>query len=457
MKIIIMGAGTVGSSLAEYLSAENHDITLIDLDQDRLQAIQGKCDIRTVQGHCSYPNILRKAGAETADMIIAVTSSDESNMVACQVAYSLFHTPMKIARIRSPEYFLNEELYGADDLPIDVFISPEDLVTQNVTQLIAYPGALQVLDFAGGVVKMVAISPYYGGPILGQSVGHLHEVFADSALRVVAVYRNEHAISFDDTTIIEIGDEVFFVVDGRHVGAIMRRIRRIHEQYERVIIYGGGGLGLCLAQALQDDYQVKIIEKNRHRCEFLSRTLQKALVFHGEGTDRELLINENIESTDVFLAITDDDESNIISSLQAKRLGVRQVMSLISKSPYIDLIEGRSINIALSPNQATSSAILTYIRRGDIVSVYSLRRGAAEAIEIVAHGDKNTSSVVGRSLNKIKFPSQTHLGAVVRDGRILSPADDVILEPEDHVILFVANKRSLRAVEKLFEVSAGFF
>lgn len=457
MKIIISGAGLVGSSLAEYLSSENHDVTLIDLNQDRLQAIQEQCDIRTVQGHCSYPNILRKAGADTADMLIAVTSSDESNMVSCQVAYSLFHTPMKIARIRSPEYFLNEELYGADDLPIDVFISPEDLVTQNVTQLIAYPGALQVLDFAGGVVKMVAIKPYYGGPVLGQTIGHLHAVFSDSLLRVVAVYRNEHAIPFDDKTVIEIGDEVFFVADGRHVGAIMRRIRRIHEQYKRVVIYGGGGLGLCLAQALQDDYQVKIIEKNRARCEFLSRTLQKALVFHGEGTDKQLLVNENIESTDVFLAITDDDESNIISSFQAKRLGVRQVMSLISKSAYMDLIEGGTINIALSPNQATSSAILTYIRRGDIVSVHSLRRGAAEAIEIVAHGDAKTSKVVGKQLAQIKFPPETHVGAVVRDGKMLEGCDDIVIESGDHVTLFVTNKRNIRAVEKLFQVSAGFF
>jgi trk system potassium uptake protein TrkA len=457
MKIIIMGAGMVGASLAESLSAENNDITLIDLNGARLNQLQDKYDIRTVQGHCSYPSILRKAGAETADMIIAVTSNDEANMVACQVSYSLFHTPLKIARIRSQEYFASQELYGAENLPIDVFISPEDLVTANLCQLIAYPGALQVLDFANGTLKMVAVKPYYGGPMLGQSIGNLHRQFNFGAFQVVALYRNDHAVPFDQSTIIEIGDEVFFVAASSYMGKIMKRLRRIHEQYQRIIISGGQDLGFTLAKALQDQYQVKIIEKSKSRCEFLSRQLQNVLVFQGEGTDRQLLRNENIENADVFCAVTDDDESNIISCLQAKRLGVRQVMSLIRKTDYIDLIEGGSINIAITASQAAASAILAHVRRGDIVNVYSLRRGAAEAIEIVAHGDQATSRVVGKPLGKIHWPPETHVGSVVRGDEVLIPTNDLVLQSGDHVVLFVTNKRKIRDVEKLFHVSASFF
>lgn len=457
MKIIILGAGQVGTSLAEHLSAENNDITLVDTNLERLQMLLEKYDIRTVQGHGSYPEVLRKAGADSADMLVAVTSNDEVNMVACQVAYSLFHTPMKIARIRSPAYFARKDLYGADNMPIDVFISPEDLITKRVCELINYPGSLQVLDFAGGRVKLIAVKPYYGGPLLGKSIGKLYEQMPNIELRVVAIFRNDHAIPFDDSTVIEIGDEVFFVADVRYAHEIMWTLRRAHEPYKRLIIAGGGGIGFNLARILQDEYQVKIIESDRHRCQYLARTLQKAMVLNGEISDKQLLLNENIESTDVFCAVTDDDELNIISSLQAKRLGVRQVMTLIKQPSYLDLIEGGLINIAISPYLATTSAILTYLRRGDIVTVASLRRGAAEAIEIVAHGDSKTSRVVGSPLSKLKLSATTRIGAIVRNNEVLIPSAEMVVEAEDHVILFVSNTKEVREIEKLFQVSAGFF
>ena len=457
MKIIILGAGQVGTSLAEHLSAENNDITLIDTNLERLQTLLEKYDIRTVQGHGSYPSVLRKAGADNADMLVAVTSNDEVNMVACQVAYSLFHTPMKIARIRSSDYFIRKDLYGADNMPIDVFISPEDLITQRVCELINYPGSLQVLNFADGKVKLVAVKPYYGGPLLGKSIAKLYEQLANVELRVVAIFRNEHAIPFDDNTVIEIGDEVFFVSDACYTHEIMWTLRRSHDPYKRIIIAGGGGIGFNLAKTLQDDYQVKIIESDRHRCQFLARTLQKALVLNGEISDKQLLLNENIESADVFCAVTDDDELNIISGLQAKHLGVRQVLTLIKQPSYLDLIEGGLINIAISPHLATTSAILTYLRRGDIVNVVSLRHGAAEAIEIIAHGDEKTSRVVGLPLSKLKLSAMTRIGAIVRNKEVIMPEADMVLEAEDHVILFVSNTKEVREIEKLFQVSANFF
>lgn len=458
MKIIILGAGQVGTSLAEHLSAEsNNDIILVDKNLERLQALLEKYDIQTVQGFASYPSVLRKAGADNADMLVAVTGNDEVNMVACQVAYSLFQTPMKIARIRSPQYFIRKELYGAENLPIDVFISPEDLITEDVRQLINYPGALQVIDFSQGKVKLIAVKPYVKGPLFGKTIAEIYKEFSNIKLRIVAVYRNDHAIPFDDSSVIEGGDEVFFISDTRHTHDIMARIRGDRDPYKRIIIGGGGGVGLDLARALQDDYQVKLIESDRNRCQYLARTLQDVMILNGEISDKSLLVNENIDSTDVFCAVSDNSELNIISSLQARRLGARQVMSLVKQPSYLDLIEGGPINIAISPHLATTSAILTYMRRGDIVSVHSLHRGAAEAIEIIAHGDQKSSQVVGRHFNKINLPAGTTIGAIVRKDEVILPTPECIVEAEDHIILFVTNTKNVKEVEKLFEVSSGFF
>ena len=373
MKIIILGAGQVGGSLAETLIDENHDITLVDINEDRLKEFADRLDLRTVLGRASYPEVLRQAGADDADMIIAVTDSDEANMVACQVAYSLFHIPTKIARIRSQHYFIRKELFGSDNLPIDVFISPEQLVTHYVMQLIMHPGALQVLDFGGGIVKLVVVKPYYGGALVGKSISKLRHYLPDVDVNIVAIFRNDQSIAIDDDTEIEIGDEVFFVAPSEHVDQIMLALRRKEESYQRVMIAGAGNIGRCLAKELEDDYQVKIIDHNRRNCELLAEELSHVTVLCGEASDEELLLNENIENTDVFIALTNDDEANIIACIQTKRLGVKQVMALITRTAYVDLIEGGSINIAISPQQATVGSILTHIRGGDVVTVHSLQ------------------------------------------------------------------------------------
>lgn len=457
MKIIILGAGQVGGSLAEILASEHHDITLIDQDDHKLNEFQDRLDIRTVLGHASYPNILRNAGADSADMIIAVTSSDEVNMVACQVAYSLFHTPTKIARIRSSHYFERKELFGKENLPIDVFISPEKLVTQYMQQLIAHPGALQVLDFAGGKVKLVAVKPYYGGPLLGKNIKMLHDYLPGVETRVAAIFRNDKSIPLDGSTEIEIGDEVFFITATENAHIIMAALRRAEEPYKRIMIAGGGNIGHQLAQSLENEYEVKLIDFNHARCQKIANELSNTTVLCGDACDKQLLVNENIEHVDVFCAVTDDDEDNIIACLQAKRLGAKQVMVLITRTAYVDLIEGGPINIAISPQQATIGSILRHIRRGDVVNVHSLRRGAAEAIEAVAHGDYKNSKVVGRNLKEIKLPKGTTIGAVVRGEEVIIPHHDTVIESEDHVILFVSEKRFIRDVERLFQVSPGFF
>ncbi len=457
MEIIILGGGQVGGSLAETLMRDGHEVTVVDSNEDRLGVLQESLDIRCVTGSCSYPDVLRRAGADSADMIIAVTDDDESNMVACQVAYSLFHTPTKIARIRSPHYFIRKELFGSSNLPIDVFISPEQLVTENVQQIIEHPGSLQVIEFAEGVVKMVAVKPYYGGEVLGSPLNDVQEKLLAMQAKIVAIFRNEHLIDLTDKTTIEVGDEVFFMAPRKEVNKIMNMMRRAPEPYRRIMIAGGGNIGRCLTLALQKDYNVKVIDHNRQRCERLATVVDSAIVLCGEAADQELLMNEDIEHVDVFCAVTNDEESNIISCMQAKRMGAKQVMALIARTAYVDLIEGGPINIAISPQYVTIGSILTHVRLGDVVSVHSLRRGAAEAIEVVARGDEKTSRVVGVCLSKLKLPRSAQIGAVVRGKKAMTIEPELVIEADDRVVIFVADKKQINDVEKLFQVSARFF
>ena len=456
MKIIILGAGQVGGSLAAQLASEANDITVIDTDNVRLRELGDRLDIRTVHGKGSFPTVLRQAGADDADMLIAVTSSDETNMIACQVAYTLFRTPTKIARVRESAYLTRGGLFHNEAVPIDVLISPEQVVTDHIRRLIEYPGALQVLDFANGVAQLVAVKAYYGGPLVGQELGFLRRHMPNVDTRVAAIYRRNRPIIPRGDTVIEADDEVFFIAATRDIRAVMSELRRVEKTHKRVVIAGGGNIGERLAEAIESRYQVKIIEASKARADYLSKNLDRSVVLHGSASDRELLIEENIEDVDIFCAVTNDDEANIMSSMLAKRLGARKVMTLINNPAYVDLVQGGEIDIAISPSQATIGTLLTHVRRGDIVNVYSLRRGAAEAIEVVAHGDGRSSKVVGKSVGQIDLPPGTTIGAIVRDDEVLIAHDSTVIESDDHVILFVINKKHVRDVERLFQVGLTF-
>ena len=458
MNIIILGAGQVGGTLAENLAGEDNNITIVDTDAECLRELQARLDVRTLVGAASYPNVLRDAGAHDADMLIAVTSSDEANMIACQVAYTLFQVPTKIARIRASSYHDYPELFAKEAACVDVLISPEQLVTDYVEQLIEYPGALQVLDFAEGNLKLVVMRPYYGGALVGKTLAALTEYMPEGVeTRVAAIYRGNRSIPLMGSTVLEVGDEVFFLAASSHIRDIMGALRRLENPHRRIIIAGGGNIGCRLAQCLENKYQVKIIEHNQQQSLRISEELNKTTVLLGDASDKELLVDENIEYTDVFCAMTNDDEINIMSCLQAKRLGARRVMALIKRAAYAELIEGSDIDIAISPQLATIGSILSHIRRGDIVKVHSLRRGAAEAIEAIAHGDEHTSKVVGRQIEKIKLPPDTTIGAIVRNGAVLIPHHDTFIKAEDHVILFLADKKRIHQVERLFQVDLSFF
>ncbi|WP_392892936.1 Trk system potassium transporter TrkA [Pseudomonas migulae] len=457
MKIIILGAGQVGGSLAEHLASEANDITVVDTDSERLRDLGDRLDIRTVQGRGSLPTVLRQAGADDADMLVAVTNSDETNMVACQVAHTLFHTPTKIARVREAAYLTRGDLFDNEAIPVDVLISPEQVVTNYIKRLIQHPGALQVIDFAEGKAQLVAVKAYYGGPLVGQQLRQLREHMPNVETRVAAIFRRDRPILPQGDTVIEADDEVFFIAAKANIRAVMSEMRRLDESYKRIVIAGGGQIGERLAEAIESRYQVKIIEMNPTRCRHLSDTLDSTVVLQGSASDRDLLMEENIADADLFLALTNDDEANIMSSLLAKRLGAKKVMTIINNPAYVDLIQGGDIDIAISPQLATIGTLLAHVRRGDIVSVHSLRRGAAEAIEAIAHGDAKSSKVIGKAIENIGLPPGTTIGAIIRDEEVIIAHDDTVIEAGDHVILFLVDKKHIRDVEKLFHVGLSFF
>jgi len=459
MKIVILGAGQVGSTLAENLASEANDITVVDTDSSLLAALQERVDIRSVMGYASYPEVLRRAGCEDADMLIAVTDVDEINLLACKIAHTLFRTPTKIARVRSADYLKDSDvLFAQEALAVDMCISPEQLVTDYIQRLIEYPGALQVVDFAEGRVRLVGVRAYYGGPLVSRQLKELREHLPkDVDARVAAIYRRGRAILPEGNTIIEAEDEVFFVAAAEHIPKIIAELRRHDKPVKRVMIAGGGNIGLRLAKALETKVQVKLIERDKLRARQLATELDHAVVLVGDAANEALLIEENIDDIDVFCAITNDDEANVLSAMLAKRLGAGKALSLINRMAYVDLVEENSaIDIAISPQQSTVSALLAHVRRGDVVRVHTLRRGAAEAIEAIAHGDPRSSKVVGRSISEIKMPAGTTIGAIVRGTEVIIVHHDTVIQAEDHVILFIVDKKKTREVEKLFQVGFSF-
>ena len=456
MKIIILGAGQVGVTLAESLARESFDITLVDSDRAKLSSLSNRLDIQTIEGWASHPETLRRAGASNADLLIAVTGSDEVNMIACQVCFSLFKTPRKIARIRTADYVNKEGFFNRENMPIDVLINPEQVVTENIHELLRHPGALQVLDFANGLVQLVGMKAYQNGPLVGHAIRYLREDMPTVETRVAAIFRKGQSVLPKADTVIEIGDEVFFIAARQDINAVMAELRRTERPYEKVMIVGGGNTGELLAKEIDQDYSVKIIEINEDRAMQLAEKLDNSIVLNGDATDRDLMLQENIDNCDAFCAVTNDDETNIMASLLAKRLGVRQVITLISKSDYVDLLQGSDIDVVISRQQAATSSVLSHVRQVDVTEDHSLRKDAAEAIEAIAHGNSTTSQVVGRVIKDIELPPGTTIAAIVREGVVYIAHSGLKVKTDDHVILFLVDKSQVHAVENLFQVSRGF-
>jgi len=456
MRIIILGAGQVGRTAAYHLAREeDNEITVVDTNDELLRDLQDRIDIRTLVGNGSYPSTLEAAGARNVDIFIALTNSDEVNMVACQLVWTMFNKDAtRIARIRSAEYTRQEKLFAGDDraFAVDVTISPEQLVTDHVVQLIRYPGALQVLDFADGRVRLVGVRALSGGALVGQQLKQLSTHIKGRDARVAAIYRGGRSVKPTGDTTIEHGDEIFFIAAREDIRLVMNEMQRLEDPVRRVVIAGGGNIGFRLAQRLEAEHQVKLIERDQRRARRISEQLSNTIVLNGDAADEELLLEENIDSADVFVAVTNAEEANILSAMLAKRLGCHKVMALINRPAYAELVESGSIDVALSPQQVTIGSLLAHVRRGDVVRVHSLRRGAAEAIEAIAHGIQGEGRVIGKSVESIPLPEGTTIGAIVRGDEVLIAHHDTMIQRDDHVILFLTDRRHIEVVERLFDV-----
>lgn len=457
MKILVLGAGQVGSSIAEHLSKERNDITVVDTNLQKLLDMQNRLDLRAVHGNASHPGVLTRAGAEDADMVVALTNSDEINMVACQVCHSIFHTPLKIARVRQSEYLDYPDLFKSDHMPIDVFISPERLVTEHIRRLIDYPGALQVMDFAQGLAQLVAVVADNEGPLIGHQLREIHNYMPEGVdARVAAIFRDNSPISPDGDTVIKINDMVFFFAARKDIKLVMKTLRHADKPVKKVILAGGGNIGFSLAKMLEKDHSIKVIENDKKRSRFIAEELTKALVIKGDCTSEEILFEENIEQCDIFCAVTNDDQTNLLSALVAKKMGASKVLTLISSHNYAQLLERDQIDIAISPQHITIGGLLVHVRKGNMARIHSLRNGAAEAIEVVVRGDATTSKVIGKEIQDINLPPGTTIGGIIRGSQVIIAHRDVVVENDDHIILFVSDKRNINDVERLFHVSPTF-
>ena len=472
MKILILGAGRVGESVAESLVSEKNDITVIDSDPARLRGLQDRLDLRGVVGNGIQPSVLQEAGIEDTDLLIACAPQDETNLVACKVAKHSFNVPTAIARVRSPDFVEGSALMARDGFAVDHLLCPEQTVTAYIRKLVEYPEALQVLEFAHGLVSLIAVRAVAGGPLVQHSLAEIPKLVPGADMRIVAIYRQDTVLPvLDGATRIEPGDEDFVLAATEHIGTVLGALRHRAEPVKRVMIAGGGKVGLRLARQLEDRYQLKIIEPHHGRCQYLSTQLSAgSLVLNGDATDEDLLGEENVQDMDLFIGLTGDDEDNIMSCLLAKRLGARRVLAVINRRAYADLVQGTTIDIAISPSHTVIGELLAYVRRGDVEAVHSLRRGAAEALEAIVRGDHKTCKFAGRRIEEVGLPKGAQVGAIVRglhrpDGseagdeakpQVIIAHHDTVVMPNDHVIIFVPRKRMVREVEKLFQVSATF-
>lgn len=458
MKVVICGAGQVGFHIARYLSAENNDVTVVDQSPELIGKINDQLDVQAFVGHGSHPHVLARAGAEDADMLIAVTATDEVNMVACQVAHSLFNVPTKIARIRQQSYMdpLWSGLFARDQLPIDVIISPEIEVAKAISRRIRIPGAFDVIPMAQGNVRVVGVRCDKHCPVVHTPLRQLTSLFPDLNITVIGIIREDRFMipSADDQMVP--GDEVYFVADRGHIARAMAVFGHEEAETRRILIVGAGNIGTTLAEEIEEDrdgYRAKIIELSKDQARRAAEKLPTTVVIQGDALDMEILEEAGIRQTEAIVAVTDHDETNILVSLLCKRIGVDRAVTLINNISYSSLITALGVDVVVSPREITASTILQHVRRGRIKAVHSLRDGHAEVIEAEA---LETSPLVGTALKDARLPNGVIIGAIVRDGETIIPRPTTQVQEKDRVILLAASK-AVPKVEKMFAVRLEYF
>ena len=454
-KIIVFGGGQVGSSVAKILSDDGNDITLVDVDKSVLENLRDKMDIKTVHGLASHPSVQKLADAENSDMVIAVTGSDEVNMAACHVAKNVYNVPKIIARLRANEYLSDEDGFDKKLFSIDEVISPNILITDNVKNIIDHPGAFQAFKFASGKVHVIAAKVLANGPLARKRLSEFRDHLPNVDVKVVAIFREKKYLIPDDDTFIMPDDDVLFIATEENM-RFMSELRKMTDKPHNVMIAGGGRVGSALAKKLEDTYNLKLIEKDKLIAKNISENLSSTVVLNNDIADETMLKNENINDVDYFCAVTSDDQANILSAKLAKDMGAGKTIAIVNKSSYRNLVS-KEIDVVVSPEDVTIGSLLASVRTSDIVSVNRIGNIDGEVMEIVAHGDKKTSKLVGNRISQLQLPKSIVIGAVVRDDNVILANEDIEIQDEDHIIIFAFDKKELPTIEKLFQVNVGFF
>jgi len=458
MKVIVCGAGQVGFNIARHLALENNDVVVVDNSPELVKRVRDTLDAKGIIGHAASPELLEEAGAMDADLIIAVTFSDEVNMIACQVAHSLFNIPTKIARVRQQFYLdpMWANLFSPDSLPIDVIISPEMEVARAIYRRLQVPGAFEMIPLVDDKIRLLGVRCQDDCPIVNTPLRQLTQLFPDLNIVIVGIMRDNKALIPDSSDQMYPGDEVYFVVDSSQVSRAMSVFGHEEPEARRMVIFGGGNIGMFLAQEIEQNsggVNLKIVESIKSRAETIVGGLDRAMVIHGDVLDPVILEETNVGAAEAVIAVTNDDETNILSALLARRYGCQRTVALINKSTYEPLFGSLGIDVAVSPRNITISTILQHVRRGRIHAVHTLREGFGELIEAEA---LDTSDLVGIPLRDVKLPKGVIVGAIVRDGEVICPRGATVVEPKDRVVLFAAAEM-VRKVEKMFSVQLEYF
>ena len=454
-KIAVLGGGQVGASVAKILTDDGNDITLVDNNVSVLEDLQEDNDIKTIQGNASSPSVLNQVELSDCDILIATTASDEVNLVSCHLAKKMFNVPNVIARLRNAEYREETSDFNLDLFSIDSIISPSLLVTDFIKNIIEHPGAFQAFDFADGKLQVIGVTVLKDGPLAGKKLSEFKKHMPNVNVNVIAIYRDRKSLPVNGSSLIETGDDVFFLATEENM-RFMSELRKNQSRVENIMIAGGGNVGTILAAKLSEKFSTKIIEKDQSRSKYLSETLEGVVVLNDDISDESLLENEGIKDVDFFCSVTNDDQMNILSSKLAKDLGAKKSIAIINKPSYRKLVS-KEIDVVVSPEDVTIGSLLASVRASDVVKVHSLGFGEAELFEVIIHGDKNTSKVVSKKISDLELPQGCRIGAIYRNESVILAQDDIEICSEDRLIIFLLNKRDFPKLAKLFQVGIGFF
>ena len=454
-KIAVLGGGQVGSSLAKILTDDGNDITLIDADLSVIEDLQEDNDIKTIHGNASSPSVLEQAEVNDCDILIATTASDEVNLVSCHLAKKMFNVPTVIARLRNSEFQVSTSGFDLDLFSINSIISPSQLVTDFIKNIIEHPGAFQAYDFADGKLQVIGATVLKDGPLAGRKLSEFKKHLPNVDVNVIALYRDRKILPVNGTTVIETGDDLFFLATEENM-RFMSELSKNQSRIENIMIAGGGIVGMTLADKLSQKFSTKIIEKDLIRSKYLSESLEDTVVLNVDISDESLLDNEGIEEVDYFCSVTNDDQMNILSAKLAKDLGAKKSIAIINKLSYRKLVS-KEIDVVVSPEDVTIGSILASVRTSDVVKVHSLGFGEAELLEIIIHGDNKTSKVVGKKVSELELPSGCRIGAIYREGKVILLNDDASIQSNDRLIIYLLHKKDFSKLAKLLQVSIGFF